>query len=374
MSKCRDGHQSEYRLDDEKRARIRDCLAKACIALQQRSFEQLTRGIEVSIDQFCRVAPEGTFRESHDALRELWQLSHDDDPPVAVLRARIQALPSQAIEYVDRRASIVIARLFPTEAPVTRFLEWAGTADRAKLVAATRVLSADGGRGVEGRSRGRGIRSSPRLEPVIMGEVRGAGARHHRGGRPRNAKHRDLVMNLAMDWISATGEAPKPGRSDYTSFGELVHSIFQWLDLPDGSAAHALRRYWAEVATAQADEERLRQAFIRTQPPRVQDWLRCERGSRYFTDAEFQRAVSTTAEYGQNILGLASDSQEFVDYIEQQVGLLQPAHTETGRQRAGMRREPDDRSAAPCADGPVPGGETGAGTVSSAGRRKRGRH
>ena len=86
-----------------------------------------------------------------------------------------------------------------------------------------------------------------RLEPTIMGEVRGAGARHDQGGRPRNAKHPDLIMHLATDWISATGEAPKSGRSDYTGFGELVHSIFQWLDLPEGSAVHSLRQYWADA-------------------------------------------------------------------------------------------------------------------------------
>jgi len=247
MSKSRDRYGSGYRLDDEQRACIRDCLAKARIALSQRNFEQLTRNIEVSIDQYRRAEPDSTFREAHDTLRDLWEISHDDDPPVAVLRARIQALPRQAIAYLDRRAPIVIRRLFPTDPPATRFLEWAGTADAAILVAATRVLSGEGGRIVEGRSRGGGKRSGLRLEPMIMGEVRGAGARHDQGGRPRNAKHTDLIMHLAMDWISATGEAPKSGRSDYTGFGELVHSIFQWLDLPEGSAVHALRRYWTDA-------------------------------------------------------------------------------------------------------------------------------
>jgi hypothetical protein len=95
MSQSRDRYGSGYRLDDEQRACVRDCLAKARIALSQRDFEQLTRNIEVSIDRFRRAEPESTFREAHDNLRELWKISHDDDPPVAVLRARIQALPRQ---------------------------------------------------------------------------------------------------------------------------------------------------------------------------------------------------------------------------------------------------------------------------------------
>jgi len=174
-------------------------------------------------------------------------MSRDDDPAIAVLRARIKGLPRKAVEHMDRRAPIVIAHLFPTEPPVTRFQQWATDADPAMLIAATRALSAEGGRIVPGRSRGAGKRSKPRLEPRIMGEVRGAGAGRHRGGRPTNEDHRTLIMHLALDWLLATGEPPKPGRSDGTGFGELAHNVFEWLTLPEGSPAHALRQYWASV-------------------------------------------------------------------------------------------------------------------------------
>jgi hypothetical protein len=50
-------------------------------------------------------------------------------------------------------------------------------------------------------------------------------------------------MHLAIDSLRATDELPKPGRSDEAGFGDLVHKVFQWLDLPDGSAGYALRRY-----------------------------------------------------------------------------------------------------------------------------------
>jgi hypothetical protein len=239
-------HAAHYRLDDEPRARVRDCLTKEGLSLPPDRFERLIRGIEVSIAHSLTSAPEGTFRSAHDALRQLWELSHDDDPRIGVIRGRIQALPKEAIEYVDRRAPIVIPRLFPGEAPINGFRKWAATADPAKLIPATQVLSAQGARRIEGRSRGGGKRSDSRLEPEIMGEVRGAGAVRQRGGRPRNAAHRDLVMHLGIDWLDATGNAPKPGRSDRTGFGDLIHSVFQWLNLPKGSAAHALRQYWRE--------------------------------------------------------------------------------------------------------------------------------
>jgi hypothetical protein len=199
-------------------------------------------------------------------VRRHWQLrelSHDEDPPIALLRARIQALPREAIESVDRRAPIVIARLFQDEPAVTEFRKWAISADPAKLLAATRVLSGSAGRFVKGRSRGRGKRSSIRLEPGIMGKFRGVpitveaesiGSERHRGGRPRAAAHQHLVMHLAVDWLYATGKTPMPGRSDLTGFGDLVHSVFQWLSLPEGSATYALRRYWADVEMVKARE------------------------------------------------------------------------------------------------------------------------
>jgi hypothetical protein len=240
------------RLDDEQRAQVRDCLEKEGLLLPPDRFERLIRGIEASIIHFLATGPQETFREAHDALRELWELSRDDDPAIAVLRARIQGLPRKAVEHMDRRAPIVIAHLFPTEPPVTRFRQWAADADPAMLIAATRALSAEGGRIVPGRSRGGGKRSKPRLEPRIMGEVRGAGAGRHRGGRPTKDDHRTLIMHLAIDWLVATGESPKPGRSEGTGFGELAHSVFQWLRLPEGSPAHALRQYWADVEKGNA--------------------------------------------------------------------------------------------------------------------------
>ena len=87
-----------------------------------------------------------------------------------------------------------------------------------------------------------------------MGEVRGAGTEGHRGGRPNKQRDQTLVMHLAFDWLTATGEPPKPGRSDNTGFGDLVHSVFQWLSFPEGSASHALRKYWAAVRSFEARE------------------------------------------------------------------------------------------------------------------------
>jgi len=247
-------HSVDYRLNDEERARVQDCLTKDGVSLPRDRFERLVHGLEGSIQHFLTAVPEGNFRDSHNALRDLWQLSHQNDPPVGVIRARIQSLPEKALERLELRWPRVMAALFPAKGPTPRFQTRAASADREMLIAATRALSAEGERIVPGRSRGAGKRSAPRLEPFIMGETRGAGTRHHHGGRPKDESYQSLIMRLALDWLSATGEPPKSGRSDHTGFGDLCHCVFQWLNLPEGSATHALRQYWTTVKKYKALE------------------------------------------------------------------------------------------------------------------------
>jgi hypothetical protein len=245
---------SGSRLDDEQRARVRDCLLKADLTLPAAAFEGFVRGIEGSISRFLTVKPSATLGETHDALRGVWFLAREDDPPVGMLRALVKSLPNTALEYINHRAPRVIPRLFREETFENGgFLAWVEKADGDKLVKAVRALAAEGAQIVVGRSRGCGKRSARRVEPRILGEVRGIGARKRKGGRPsRDAQH-ELVMNLALDWTSATGNAPERGRSDRTGFGDLAHSVFQWL-LPEeqavGAATYALRRHWSEVEKA----------------------------------------------------------------------------------------------------------------------------
>jgi len=299
-----------YRLGEEERARVRDCLAKAGVSLPARDFYLFVLDIEASIGHFP-AAPERSFREAHEALRTLWQCSREHSPLVDKLLALLRALPKEAIEAMSRRARRVIPALFPGETiedtvfdPPERlaagFLNWTATSEEKKLVTALRVLTSDGGRIIIGRSRGSGKRSRPRLEPTILGEVRGAGTSHHRGGPPAEPARRKLVMHLALDWCRATGEAPRPGRSDGSGFGDLVHCVFQWLDLsedPTEAAGYALRRYWGSV------EEKKTRARPFVAPPVCADcrWVQRFDASRDgFHCRRLDRAFTTARENGQN--------------------------------------------------------------------------
>jgi len=222
-------------------------------------FVRLIRDIEWSIDQFQRNAEtKGTFREAHDALRTFWQRCNLEKPPTKVLRDELKKLPSEAIEQLARRARVVIPRLFdgetiaddvldPADRLAARFLAWVAGADDQKFGVALRALSSAAERVVHGRSRGGGKRSRPQVEPMIMGVVRGTDTHSSRGGAPILEAHHELVMHLALDWLHATGQQPQKGRDDKRGFGDLVHSVFDWLEVtrdPRQAAIYALRRYW----------------------------------------------------------------------------------------------------------------------------------
>jgi hypothetical protein len=246
-------HSEGLSLDDERRARVKDCLKKDDIPLPPERFELFVRQIARTVFGFPTPAP-GTFRSDHDAVRSLWQLTHDDDASPGQIRARIQTLPTGAIDYLNRRAPRVLACLVPSEKCDVPFQIWAASAEREKLIAVARALTEEGRNVVAGRGRGNGNRSAPRMEPLIMGEMRGAGTRHHWGGRPKHEEQQELIMWLAMDWLKITGQPPKSGRSDQTGFGDLCHCVFQWLGLPDGSATQALRQYWDTIKQYRARE------------------------------------------------------------------------------------------------------------------------
>ena len=65
-----------------------------------------------------------------------------------------------------------------------------------------------------------------------------------------------LIGGLAHAWERTTGAFPIAGRSDQTPFGDLVHSVFQWLGLDDGEAVYALRTFWKEVPQDRAEPPR----------------------------------------------------------------------------------------------------------------------
>jgi len=258
--------QKKMVLDDEQKNWLSTCLKKAGFSVGGEALDKFVIAVEASINAFRaeREEPKQTFREKHDELRELWLLAVDDDPPVAQIRARIQRLPAPAMAEINRLVWQVIPRLFEPWPALARggspetepfgeevlreggFRAWANVADGKHLVRAVQLLGGSGAVIVPGRSRGGGKRSRARIEPFVMGEARGMPERENKGGRPSQLDRQlTLIGHLAHEWETATGTFPEAGRSDNTGFGELVHSVFQWIDEP--GAGYALRRFWERI-------------------------------------------------------------------------------------------------------------------------------
>ena len=226
-----------------------------CKAKPRTTGAEIARFVEAVAASVARwrtasaMRPAASARQVHNALRQLWLMASAPEPAIGLLKARLRALPSEAISAMEARAQLLWPRIFWAELPPCGLIGWSKTAAPADLVKVLRLITANGAAAVAGRSRLNGRQSRPLLEPMILGVVRGSPAasasRLLQGRRPAHTD--DLVMLLAIDWLQASGKSPGPGRSDGKPFGELVHHVFGWLD-KEGGAEPALRRYWRSVA------------------------------------------------------------------------------------------------------------------------------
>lgn len=233
------------RFDEEQKDWIRRVVGRAGLAGTSHEFERLVTAISATMEAWeAERAGESPFREQHDALRKIWRMVDADDPPVGQIRGRIEVLPAAAQDYLLRRARTLWSKAM-TRRSTCDLAGWARRAPRQRLLSRLRLTISMGGSIVTGRRRGGDKKSAGRFEPVIMGVARGSGLQAPRGGRPSAADTDRLIGYLAVDWALATGRMPEQGRSAEKPFGDLVHHVFDWLDL--GAADHALRRYWQGV-------------------------------------------------------------------------------------------------------------------------------
>jgi len=143
----------------------------------------------------------------------------------------------------------VLSKFLPEGTQTPNFFDWARHAPAAALARVLAAITGEGGEIVRGRSRGNGRRSPPRLEPVILGQVRGKSSAV--GGRSNESEHRvALITYLAADWAGLTGEIPLAGRGPDTPFGWLIYSVFGFLGFEEFEAEYAMRIFWEELNAA----------------------------------------------------------------------------------------------------------------------------
>jgi hypothetical protein len=258
--KPRNGPLDQSILDEEQQDRVDRCLQKAHLAATTTTSRNLIRQIEQAMSSFLadRRDYAMTDRELDDHSRGLWHLANESEPSIGQIRARIESEPDQVTRQYDELALREIPKLYgSTGMPANEeqalrnggFKAWAAIAGGEVLIRAIlTLLPGSGVVAVLGRSRGAGKRSRQHLEPYINRFARGADGPKPSGGRRSYLDFEFLLIGrLATAWECATGQFPPPGRSDETGFGDLVHSVFQWLGM-EGQAEYALRQYWKEFA------------------------------------------------------------------------------------------------------------------------------
>jgi hypothetical protein len=196
------------KLDDEERKWLAGILKKAGIKAAPFAFDKFMY-VSSSIQAFRASTSmrRGTHREAHDAIRKLFFKAHEDNCAPDEIVELVDELPEQAVGYIDRRATLVIPKLFPGETADNGFRQWARTASRTELIVAAQVLSSEGASLVD-RSRGTGKRSGKRVEPVVMGLARGAGGHKHKGGRPKDEPMAVLIAQSRLGLALTHRRAP----------------------------------------------------------------------------------------------------------------------------------------------------------------------
>jgi hypothetical protein len=94
----------------------------------------------------------------------------------------------------------------------------------------------------------------------------------------------------------------------------------------------------------QPSADEAREQFIQARPPLVQDWLRSAEGSRFFSDQNFQRRAIAAAQYAENNKGIPSYSQDYLDFIRTELGLIQ-RQQETPTSQTNVTAQPGGRNA-----------------------------
>lgn len=105
-------------LDDAQRDWIVRALRQDGIAPTPACIARLLQAVAASMAAFATAQRAArTHRERHDALRAIWQLAHEDDPPVGQIRALLPGLPPGALDAAGERARRLWARIFAAQIP-----------------------------------------------------------------------------------------------------------------------------------------------------------------------------------------------------------------------------------------------------------------
>ncbi len=218
-----------------------------------RFFDEL----ENAIENYHREIIEGrTYRDSYEALRDLFKLIEKTPDETTRIRIKFIALPTFAREAVMRRASWRKEEFFRNNDPKWENLaDWAENCRDDELIEKLPILIAAGRAWSFGQVRESGERSAPHIEPIVMGRV----GRLHRpdvewhepppsqpkGGRPPKEAIDHLLRTFGLLWLEATGPAAYRQRGTKTPFVKAAEALLKYVGIRKPGTT--LKRFWTAI-------------------------------------------------------------------------------------------------------------------------------
>ncbi len=218
-------------------------------------MEAFVAGIQMALRRYRQSEAEDHRRSSaREDLRDLFMACRDEKNAPKV-RLKVLRLPVLAREELLRRARVRLPDLNDgADLTWEGLCAWAQTCPDEELLDKLPGLIAAGRAQSYGQLRDNGYNSDPHVEPMIMGELLrlkpvgdpvAARLSVHKGGHPADQAVDDLVAELGLLWLEASGGPPPSSRSDKQPFGRMAHLVLEKAGV--GSPQNALRRYWASV-------------------------------------------------------------------------------------------------------------------------------
>jgi hypothetical protein len=215
-------------------------------------FSELEEGI---VTYHMKMVEERTYRDSYEALRDLFKLIENRPEQIAKIRRKFVALPLFARDAVMRRATWRKGAFFRNaEATWENLYYWVENCSDDELIEKLPILIANGRAWSFGQIRDNGERSALHVEPMVLGRL----GRLHRpdigwyeppsggkGGRPQKEAIDNLLRTFGLLWLEATGLPPNRQRGKKTPFVKAAEALLTFVE--NENPETTLKRFWTGI-------------------------------------------------------------------------------------------------------------------------------
>ena len=258
--------EPSIRIKPEFRAELWNLLQAQNTRVLKKASDKFFSELEEAIENYHKkIIEKRPYRDSYEALRDLFKLIEKTPEETSKIRRKFIALPTFAREAVMRRATWRRNEFFRDGDPTWENLSyWAENCRDDELVEKLPILIASGRAWSFGQIRENGERSAPHVEPMVLGRV----GRLHRpdidwykshseakGGRPPKEAADNLLGTFGLLWLETTGHAPDKKRGVKTPFVRAAEALLTYVGITN--PGRTVKRVWEGLAFHKARESQV---------------------------------------------------------------------------------------------------------------------